>query len=162
MAIAMQHSIQRLIAACTFTAMVFVAVEARSASKYETLLVPRVTIYPGDLIDMGMLTERRFRTRQVRRMSIIRDAGDVVGKISRRTLLPGRPIMKHVVRNPALVTRGRSSIVVFRSGGLVITSYATALESGAAGDLIKLRNADGGRIVTGLIQDDGTVLVGAQ
>ncbi|MGI9406996.1 MAG: flagellar basal body P-ring formation chaperone FlgA [Hyphomicrobiaceae bacterium] len=156
------HTIRHALAVLLFIAPFAVFGQAHAVSAYETLLVPRVTIYPGDLISAEMLTSRRIRTRKIGRMPVIRETDDIIGKVSRRTLLPGRPILKIVVRNPALVTRGRSSIVVFRSGGLVITSYATALEAGAVGDLIKLRTVDGGRIVTGLVQNNGTVLVGAQ
>ncbi|MGI9406951.1 MAG: flagellar basal body P-ring formation chaperone FlgA [Hyphomicrobiaceae bacterium] len=156
------HSVRSLCSGLAFAVALLSPAVARAASAFETIPVPRVTIYPGVLISDGMLTPRRIRRGKTARLPIVRRAKDVVGKISRRTLLPGRPILQHFVQIPDLIRRGESSLVIFRSGGLVITNHATALESGASGDFIKLRNVDGGRIVTGLIQADGTVLVGVQ
>lgn len=55
-----------------------------------------------------------------------------------------------------------SSPLVFTSGTLVITAMGTPLESGAAGDFIKIRNIDSGIIVSGTVLADGRIQVGMQ
>ena len=44
---------------------------------------------------------------------------------------------------------------------MVISITAVPLEPGAAGDVVKLRNVDSGRIFSGIVMADGTVRVGA-
>ncbi len=51
--------------------------------------------------------------------------------------------------------------VLFSGNGLVITATAVTLEPGSAGDVIKVRNTDSGRVFSGIVMADGTVRVGA-
>ena len=44
-------------------------------------------------------------------------------------------------------------------GGLTISTYASALQGGAVGDTIPLRNKESGLVVSGTIQADGSVRV---
>jgi flagella basal body P-ring formation protein FlgA len=44
-------------------------------------------------------------------------------------------------------------------GGLEIALSAIALQAGAAGDVVRLRNADSGSIFAGTVMEDGTVRV---
>ena len=133
---------------------------AAAAATAEKIPVPRITIYPGDQIEAGMLVWRRVRSSKLQRLPIIRQPRELIDKVSRRTLLPGRPVLRNAIRNRHIIKRGKVSTVVYRSGGLVITNSATALESGSTGDVIKLRNIESGRTVTGIVQGNGTVLIG--
>ena len=123
------------------------------------LPVPRAAIYPGDIIGDDLLYGRLFIAHTVTRSSVIEARGDVVGKVARRTLLPGQPIPVTAVRDPYVVTQGKSALVVFRSEGLTIMTHATALQSGGTGDVISVRNIDSGSIIKGTVQADGTVRV---
>ena len=60
------------------------------------------------------------------------------------------------------MTRGTSVQVVFQQAGLSITAYASPLQDGSAGDVIRVRNTDSGVIIRGVVQPDGTVRVGAR
>ncbi len=85
----------------------------------------------------------------------------LIGKVARRTLLPGQPVPVNAIRDAYLVNQGKSSLVVFESGGLNITMQAVALDNGVAGDVVKLRNPDSGVIIQGTVERDGTVRLGA-
>jgi len=122
------------------------------------LPVPRMTIYPGQVIEPGMLVERAFNDP----MGAIPTSDAIVGRVARQTLLPGRPISTAALRAPHAITQGQAALVVFQSGALTISGNAVALQSGAAGDVISLRNADSGRIIRGIIGSDGAVHVGDQ
>jgi flagella basal body P-ring formation protein FlgA len=143
------------------TAIVVGAVTAAAAEQLITLPVPTVTIYPGDLIDAERLTDHTFIQSQVANGYV--DSQDMlVGKVAKRTLLPDHPISANAIDEDDLIKRGTAVRLVFQQPGLVISTYASPLEDGSAGDSIRVRNTDSGAIVVGVIQPDGTVRVGAQ
>ncbi len=123
--------------------------------------VPSTTIYPGEIIDDGMITERSVQPAQLGRLVIVPQRSELVGKVARRTLLPGRPVPLVAVAVPDLVPRGAPVELVFREGGLTILAQAMSLEAGSAGDVIRVRNLDSGLIIKASVQTDGTVRVGA-
>jgi flagellar basal body P-ring formation protein FlgA len=124
------------------------------------LPVPTTTIYPGEIIDDTMITDRKVQPAQVGRMMIVPHRSELVGKVARRTLLPGRPVPTVAVAVPDLVPRGAPIEMVFQEGGLTILAQARTLEAGSAGDVIKVRNLDSGLIINATVQADGTVRVG--
>ena len=84
----------------------------------------------------------------------------VIGKMARRTLLPGHGDS----RSPGstirvLVVNGAQVKLVYIDGGLSISAVGMALQDGAAGDSVKVRNDDSGVTVTGVVQPDGAVRV---
>ncbi len=125
-----------------------------------TLPVPTTTIYPGEIIDDGMIAELAVQPSQIGRMMVVPERAGLVGKVARRTLLPGRPVPVVAVADPDLVARGVPIEIVFQEGGLTILAQAMSLEAGSAGDLIRVRNLDSGLIITAKVQPDGTVRVG--
>ncbi|MCR4264789.1 flagellar basal body P-ring formation chaperone FlgA, partial [Nitratireductor sp. ZSWI3] len=92
---------------------------------------------------------------------VARAPEEIDGKVARRTLLPGRLIPASYVRDPYLVETGSPVTVTFTEGGLTISLRAVPLQPGAAGDMIRLRNADSGRTFMGMVLADGTVKVGS-
>jgi len=125
------------------------------------LPVPRVTIYPGDAIGEEHLVERAFIAHTVARATVYDRRQAVVGKVARRTLLPGQPIPIAGTREPYVVAQGNVALVVFETAGLKITTNAMALQNGSIGDLVTLRNIDSGAIIRGTVASDGTVRLGA-
>jgi len=123
------------------------------------LPVPNVTLYPGDMLSADMLSSRRFRSSAAARTPVARNADEIVGKVARRTLLRGKPIALHALREPYLVKKGNPVRVVYSVGGLVITTYATSLKSGSLGEVIQARNIDSGKIIVGVIAQDGSLMM---
>jgi flagellar basal body P-ring formation protein FlgA len=127
----------------------------------EIVVVPVRVIYPGETVSSDALDEMLLR-RPPRGMSAIaRAPADLEGKVARRTLLPGRLVPLASVREPHMVEQGSAVTAVFADGALTISIVAVPLQSGAVGDLIKLRNLDSGAVFTGIVMQDGTVRVGA-
>ena len=122
-----------------------------------SLPVPRVTLYPGDVIADDQVIERAFIAHTVTRSSVLDSREAAVGKVARRTLLEGKPIPVNSIRDPYLVIKNKNALVVFEEGGLTITTNAMALENGGAGDFVKLRNIDSGTEIRGTVAPDGTV-----
>jgi flagella basal body P-ring formation protein FlgA len=121
------------------------------------LPVPRATLYPGDVIGEEQLADRAFIAHTVARASVFEGREGLLGKVARRTLLPGQPIPLNAIRDPYVVMQGKAAMVVFEFGGLIITSHATALQNGGIGEVVSLRNNDSGAVIKGTVAADGTV-----
>ena len=122
--------------------------------------VPALTIYPGDVIHENMLTDGDFPD-AVASGSYASNRSMLLGKVARRTLLPGQAIPTNAVGEPKLVAIGSRIRLVFEEDGLVVTTYASALQAGAAGDFISVRNMESGVVIGGTIAADGSVHIGA-
>jgi flagella basal body P-ring formation protein FlgA len=131
---------------------------ARIAAAQELELpVPRAVIYPGDVLSEESLVSRAFIAHTVARSTIHEAREALVGKVAKRTLLPGQPIPVSAIRDPYLVTQGKTAMVVFEWGGLVITTNALALQNGGVGDVVSLRNLDSGAVIRGTVASDGSI-----
>ena len=149
-------------AATTVAAVATLAslVGASPASAGQFVPVPTVVIYPGDVIRDGMLIEREMPDEFAGKSAVVLDRSALVNKTSRRTLLPNLPIAKNAVGEPKLVSLGAMVRVVYAEGGLTISTYGSALQGGAAGDVIPVRNLESGLTISGIIEADGSVRVG--
>lgn len=121
--------------------------------------VPTIVIYPRDVIKENMLEDRSISHRP-QSGAIAETRAQLVGKVARQTLLPGNLIPTAAVEEPRLVTIGHQVRLVYNSGGIVIVTYGLSLQSGTAGELVRARNIDSGVNVSGVVQSDGSLLVG--
>lgn len=121
------------------------------------LPVPRTTIYPGDTISADQIMDRAFLAHTVTRSTVFDSREALIGKVARHRLLPGQPVPVNAIREAYLVNIGKASLVTFEVGGLNITMHAVAMDNGAVGDVVKLRNPDSGVIIQGIVGRDGTV-----
>jgi len=129
-----------------------------SLSAEERMLpVPVAVIYPGEIIRESMLVERAFAVGASGSVTETKSA--LVGKVARRTLLPDQPIPPIAVDAPKVVSVNAPVKIVFDEGGMVIIAYGAALQAGAIGDLIRVRNQDSGLVVSGRVQADGSIRV---
>lgn len=134
---------------------------AVQAGQIQGLLpVPAVTIYPGDQIGPEMLTEKPFYYDPDRPLAVVEDGTPLIGKVARRTLVAGKPIPNNSVGEPTLVSRGKPVEARFESGNLSISATVLPLQSGSLGGLVQARNIDSGQVITGIVQADGSLLVG--
>ena len=124
-----------------------------------SLPVPIVTLYPGDALTEDVVAERRFKSRKSRRIPVALTVDEVIGKVAKRTLLKGKPIALHALRQRHVVKKGQTVRVVYLVGGISITALAMSLRSGGTGDLIQARNVDSGKIITGMIAQDGSLIL---
>ena len=152
-----------LASVCALAGVIFLALAsaAPSFAREFALPVPRITIYPGDVIGEGMIVEKVFRNRDFDSPAFIAQRELLVGKVARQTLLPNQPVAVTGLREPYAIKQGQPAVVVFQSGGLVISATAMPLQSGAVGEVISLRNVENGTTIRGVVHPDGTVRVGA-
>jgi flagella basal body P-ring formation protein FlgA len=124
-------------------------------------VIPNRIIYPGETITIDALQMARVRPGRQTTTAFAHQAGELIGKVAKRTLLPGRFVPLGAVRDAYLVQQGAPVQVRLVDGGLIISLQAVTLQSGSVGDVIKVRNVDSGAVFSGIVMDDGTVRVGA-
>ncbi len=143
--------------AATLALLACVSSARMAAAEELELPVPRAVIYPGDVLSEESLVSRAFIAHTVARSTIHETRDALVGKVAKRTLLPGQPIPVSAIRDPYVVTQGKTAMVVFEWGGLMITTNALALQNGGIGDVVSLRNLDSGAVIRGTVASDGSV-----
>jgi flagella basal body P-ring formation protein FlgA len=119
--------------------------------------VPAFVIYPGDRITDSMLADAPEPNADLG--GVLRARAEVVGKVARRTLLPGKAIVAMAVEEPRAVSMGGLVQLVYQNDGLTIVTKAQALQNGYVGQVVQVRNIESGTVVSGAIQADGSVLV---
>ena len=124
--------------------------------------VPRITLYPGDVIVNEMLIDRKIAPGSPKAGAVFETRDAVLGKVARRTLFANQPIPVNGIRDPYAITQGSPVLIVYEAGGLIITARGTALQSGGAGDPVSVRNVSSGAIIIGTARADGSVRVGMQ
>jgi flagellar basal body P-ring formation protein FlgA len=134
---------------------------ANAAAERPTAVIPKQTIYPGETLEAGMLEVVDVTNPDVTD-GYVRSLDEVEGKVTKRTLLPGRVILPSALREQYAVERGSKALLVFNNGGLTITAAGSPLQDAAVGDLIRARNVDTGVIVSGTVMADGTIHVVAK
>lgn len=123
-------------------------------------LTPKRIIYPGDPVQEDLLEEKLFQTNGMTEGAIVRTRDEIVGKIARRTLIPGQPVAISGLDTPRVIKIGANVRIIFESGGLQIIASGVAQQAGGVGDTIRVRNQDSGIFVSGRVMPDGSVLVG--
>lgn len=127
----------------------------------EIVLIPSRVIYPGETVELTALKQVTLIPGKHKPDGVATSAGELQGKIAKRTLLPGRYIPNAAIREAWLVEQGAAVQVFFIAGGLTISATAVTLQPGSAGDLIKVRNSDSGKVLSGTVMADGTIQVSA-
>lgn len=138
-------------------ASLFLAAGAAMA-EMGTAIVPVTTIFPGETI-----VESRVKAVDVTNPRLApgyaRSMDEVLGRISRRTLVAGRTIPVTALRETFTVERGTSVRLVARMGSLTLSANGVPLADAMTGDVIRVRNTDSGVTVSGTVMADGTVEV---
>lgn len=134
---------------------------AAHAASDETVAVPvpHVTINPGDVIRESQIVEKEFDAR-ISKRDFYQAPSDVIGKVSRRVLLPGKPIPLAALKEAYLVSSGEMVRIVFTSNGLEVSGRALALQSGRRGEIVSCRNVDSGVVIRGVVTDTSLVELG--
>jgi len=83
------------------------------------------------------------------------------GKVVTRRLRAGtvlEPAVMTTPRSETVVKRNQTLVMKIEGDGFTVTALGLALQDGRAGEFIKVRNVDSGRIVTARVGPDGTAV----
>lgn len=87
------------------------------------------------------------------------DPERLVGMKLKRNLSAGLPLTPTMVKAQTAVKRGQRVILVSRSRGVSVRMQGKAMDNGAMGELVRVRNLSSKRIVEGTITKAGEVLI---
>jgi flagella basal body P-ring formation protein FlgA len=139
-----------------------VASAVRAQDPGRTVFVPRAVIYPGDRITEANLIERQLLVEPNNPPVFGEREQDLLGRVARRTLLPGELIPEMAIRTEDLIKQGRTYKLVYSSKFVSIVGVGVPLQSGAAGEIINVRNPESGLIIKARIEPDQTLAVDDQ
>lgn len=88
------------------------------------------------------------------------DPLDAVGQETRVAIYAGKPVRRSDLGPPTLVERNQLVPLIYRSGGLAISTEGRALARGSEGEVIRIMNLGSRTTVSGRIGPDGAVYVG--
>jgi flagellar basal body P-ring formation protein FlgA len=149
-------------AAATLLAICAVSVVAHATEGGRTVFVPRAVIYPGDVITTEALVERKLLVPPNNPAVFGERSEELLGKVARRTLLPGELIPGSAVRTQELIKQGKTYKLTYESPFVSIVGVGVPLQSGSAGEIINVRNPDTGLIIKARIRADQTLAVDDQ
>jgi flagellar basal body P-ring formation protein FlgA len=72
----------------------------------------------------------------------VRNCKDIIGKIARRTLMPGESLTRELLADPVLVRNGETVHLRFQKNGITVVALARAEQNGKLGQIIRVRNLD--------------------
>ena len=129
-----------------------------SIQAYGEIVVAASDLRRGEHISVNDLT---LETRELSGLDrrVFFDATDLEGYVAKTTIMAGQPITEREIAPPVLVKRNQMVLVSATSGALTVTTRAQALQDGAEGDYVTLRNPASREEFSGLVRKDGTVAV---
>ncbi len=83
------------------------------------------------------------------------DPDKIIGMQARQPLQLGKVIKQRQLRRPLLVLKGQRHSAAVQLPGFMITAEVIALEDGADGDTIKVRNAKTEKLLWAKVGDNG-------
>lgn len=91
--------------------------------------------------------------------SMVSSDNPLIGREVRRTVYVGQELSLDDTRPARLVRRNQVVTVKFVSGALEITTTGRAMSEATEGDSVPILNLSSKKIVSGIVQSDGWVLV---
>lgn len=92
--------------------------------------------------------------------TVVVDAAQIEGTLAVNALATGAPLRRDMLRYPTLVLQGQAVKLVQRGNGFVTSAEGRALTSAAVGAMVQVR-MQGGQVLSGVVQADGTVARGS-
>ena len=89
----------------------------------------------------------------------ITDANDLVGKVLKRSMRDRKPIRKRDLDKEDLISRNNVINMVYKTPFIQLQTTGIALEGGAKGDLITVRNTTSKKTVLAKVEDSGKVII---
>ncbi|MBB4005035.1 MAG: flagellar basal body P-ring formation chaperone FlgA [Aurantimonas endophytica] len=145
--------------AVALAAVFLLSVPVRALSAELDMPVPTAVVYPGQNVFERGLERKAYIVKDEKMALYVADEAMLEGRVARRTLLPGRPILLSDLKLADLVSAGAAVTLVYEADGLTITGLGTALQSAPAGQIVRVRNADSGVIVSGVVAPDGSIRI---
>ncbi len=129
--------------------------------RYEEMIevpVLKREVRSGDVIGEADVEIRDFPITHTR-TDTITDSAVLIGKSPVAAISPSRPVREHEIASPAIVKKNGIVSMRYTSPGMEITTTGQAMNEGARGDVISVRNTASRKIVRASVVDAGTVSI---
>ena len=83
----------------------------------------------------------------------------IFGKVLRYNVAAGQPILENMLLQPEVIRYGQAVTLVAEGRGVRLTALGSAMENGRTGQNILVRNVQSGKVVRGLVDAAGEVVV---
>ena len=93
------------------------------------------------------------------RRDTVTDPARIIGMSPRRFLAPGRPVTQDDVRAPTVVRAGDMVTMMYQTRSMDLQATGNALNDGAVGDTITVRNTQTKAILQGIVEAPGIVRI---
>ncbi len=127
-----------------------------SIKKYMKVVSAKRDIPKGKIITLEDLktTEIEFK----RRSNYITEIENAVGKVAKRDILKGTVIKTSLLKPDYKVKRRKNVKIIYRNGNINIELMGLALENGAVGDIVKIKNISSGKVILCKVIKENTVI----
>ncbi|UTW46395.1 flagellar basal body P-ring formation protein FlgA [bacterium SCSIO 12696] len=85
--------------------------------------------------------------------------GELIGKELTRTVGAGKTLTRSMLKSPTLIQRGQQVTLIAQSSNFEVRMNGKALGKGGKGDRIRVQNLSSKKVVEGIINAQGAVLV---
>ncbi len=138
-----------------------ISAQALSGKYEEQKAIPvlRESFNNGKIIMQQDLDVRYVPEYKVPRGTIT-DANLIIGLTPARLISRDRPIREQELVKPTMIAKGTTVQMLFQTNSIDITTIGEALDDGAIGDFIRVRNNDSKNIVKAKIISNNQVMVG--
>ena len=92
----------------------------------------------------------------------VNDAQALVGQVLRYSVAAGQPLVQSMLTGPQLVHYGQSVSLVAQGMGVRLVALGQAMADGRVGQSVLVRNVQSGRVVSGVVDAQGQVVVPLQ
>lgn len=123
-----------------------------------TLPVLKRQLKNGEVIGENDIDWLDFPVSSASGMLVI-DAAALIGQSPARSISPGRPIRSNEVNAQALIRKNALVEMRYENASISITASGIAMDNGAKGDAIRVRNASSRQLVHAVVEDERTVRV---
>jgi len=120
--------------------------------------LPVRRIAAGEIIGEADLRRSDLPARSVA-THVLTSQRDIVGKETRRALMPNRPISASSLIEPRIVLRGDEVRISYENGSLDLSAPGKSLEDGALGERIRVVNLHSSKSITAEVVGGGLVAV---
>lgn len=132
-----------------------------SGKYFSYIMAPVASRYikPNEIIQSGDIALEKTRLDNLRR-GYATESSEVIGMRANKYIAVGKMFKMNEMSNPPVIKNNDPVSIIYSSGSINLKTLGTALNSGAVGDMVKVRNDSSGSILLGKIIDKNTVKVG--
>lgn len=125
---------------------------------FQQVVVSKAPIARNDALNPAMLA---LEEREIKPPlnGYFTDLGQVAGRLAKRPIPVDQILTASMLKSPEIISKGQSVIIEAGSDSFAVRSAGTALTNGGLGDTIRVRNAQSGRVVEGVVVSEGKIRV---